>query len=136
MLSYSKILHNRFFKCFISQRDKKEEKQCFQDLETLYLLSSAQGVVANFHSPDSLVNFEAVILGSVPLGGGVSSSASLEVSAASMVVVISRYQTPYQEVSQRNINRYYKEIYHFYTIIPNEYWIAYILAAGQALLGI
>ncbi len=41
--------------------------------------SCAQGVVANFHAPESLANFEAVVVGSVPLGGGVSSSASLEV---------------------------------------------------------
>ncbi len=41
--------------------------------------SCVQGVVANFHAPESLANFEAVVVGSVPLGGGVSSSASLEV---------------------------------------------------------
>ena len=35
--------------------------------------------MANFHAPDSLGNFQAVIVSSVPLGGGVSSSASLEV---------------------------------------------------------
>jgi hypothetical protein len=42
--------------------------------------SCVQGVVANFHAPESLANFEAVVVGSVPLGGGVSSSASLEVA--------------------------------------------------------
>ena len=37
----------------------------------------AKGVVHHFHA--KLQPFDAVILGSVPLGGGVSSSASLEV---------------------------------------------------------
>ena len=37
----------------------------------------AKGVVHQFHA--KLQPFNAVILGSVPLGGGVSSSASLEV---------------------------------------------------------
>jgi len=39
-----------------------------------------KGVVANFHSGEQLSNFEAVVVGSVPLGGGVSSSASVEVA--------------------------------------------------------
>ena len=37
-----------------------------------------QGVVHHFHSAVS--SFDAVIVGSVPLGGGVSSSASVEVT--------------------------------------------------------
>lgn len=43
-----------------------------------------KGVVHHFHAASSLPGFEAVILGSVPLGGGVSSSASLEVSLFSL----------------------------------------------------
>ncbi|XP_023346770.1 galactokinase [Eurytemora carolleeae] len=39
-----------------------------------------KGVVANFHAPDLIPNFNAVVVGSVPLGGGVSSSASVEVA--------------------------------------------------------
>ncbi|XP_023322660.1 galactokinase [Eurytemora carolleeae] len=39
-----------------------------------------KGVVANFHAPDLIPNFNDVVVGSVPLGGGVSSSASVEVA--------------------------------------------------------
>eukprot|EP00092_Neocalanus_flemingeri_P021833 GFUD01023685.1.p1 GENE.GFUD01023685.1~~GFUD01023685.1.p1 ORF type:complete len:393 (-),score=155.81 GFUD01023685.1:123-1301(-) len=39
-----------------------------------------KGVVSHFHAAKLLPAFEAVIVGSVPLGGGVSSSASLEVA--------------------------------------------------------
>ena len=41
---------------------------------------SYQGVVSHFHAAKSIPAFEAVIVGSVPLGGGVSSSASVEVA--------------------------------------------------------
>ena len=43
----------------------------------------AKGVVHHFHT--KLEPFDAVILGSVPLGGGVSSSASLEVAVYTML---------------------------------------------------
>ena len=43
-----------------------------------------RGVVANFHEKD-LPSFDAVIVTSVPLGGGVSSSASLEVATYSFL---------------------------------------------------
>lgn len=39
-----------------------------------------KGVVSHFHAAKSIPAFEAVIVGSVPLGGGVSSSASMEVA--------------------------------------------------------
>ena len=39
-----------------------------------------KGVVHHFHAAKSLPPFNAVIVGSVPLGGGVSSSASVEVA--------------------------------------------------------
>jgi len=39
-----------------------------------------RGVVHHFHAKSSLCGFEAAIVGSVPLGGGVSSSASVEVA--------------------------------------------------------
>ena len=40
---------------------------------------SCQFQVHHFHTKSSLCGFEAAIVGSVPLGGGVSSSASVEV---------------------------------------------------------
>ena len=43
----------------------------------------AKGVIHHFHA--KLEPFDAVILGSVPLGGGVSSSASLEVAVYTML---------------------------------------------------
>ena len=40
-----------------------------------------KGIIANFHARESLESgFNAAVLTSVPLGGGVSSSAALEVS--------------------------------------------------------
>ncbi|KAF4517285.1 hypothetical protein B566_EDAN008619 [Ephemera danica] len=39
-----------------------------------------KGVVANFHAPNAICGFDAVIVTTVPLGGGLSSSASLEVA--------------------------------------------------------
>lgn len=39
-----------------------------------------KGVVHHFHAPQALTGFDAAVVGSVPLGGGVSSSASLEVA--------------------------------------------------------
>ena len=41
--------------------------------------------VHHFHAKSSLCGFEAAIVGSVPLGGGVSSSASVEVMMMMMV---------------------------------------------------
>ena len=38
-----------------------------------------RGVVQNFHKKDEIKGFDAVILSTVPIGGGLSSSASLEV---------------------------------------------------------
>ena len=41
----------------------------------------AKGVIANFHAKDRLESgFDAAIVTSVPIGGGLSSSAALEVS--------------------------------------------------------
>ena len=50
----------------------------------------AKGVVHHFHS--KLPAFDAVILGSVPLGGGVSSSASLEVAVYTMLEQLTNTQ--------------------------------------------
>jgi len=44
-----------------------------------------KGVVHHFHAPSSLTGFDAAIVGSVPLGGGVSSSASLEVATYTLL---------------------------------------------------
>ena len=52
---------------------------------SMYLYSRwanyAKGVIANFHAKDHLESgFDAAIVTSVPIGGGLSSSAALEVS--------------------------------------------------------
>ena len=56
-------------------------KQWF-DIEIIFRWANyAKGVIANFHDKDSLKSgFDAAVVTSVPIGGGLSSSAALEVS--------------------------------------------------------
>ena len=49
---------------------------------------SCQFQVHHFHAKSSLCGFEAAIVGSVPLGGGVSSSASVEVVMMFVLVMV------------------------------------------------
>ena len=53
-----------------------------------------KGVVHHFHGKAGLPAFSAVALGSVPLGGGVSSSASLEVGCWAQLFQFSHH--PFQ----------------------------------------
>ncbi|XP_059473612.1 galactokinase-like [Neocloeon triangulifer] len=52
-----------------------------------------KGVIANFHAASAVEGFEAVILTTVPLGGGLSSSASLEVATYTFLEALTNNQS-------------------------------------------
>jgi len=53
-----------------------------------------KGVVASFHDAEGLLNFDGVVVSSVPLGGGLSSSAALEVSVYTFLEELTGSKAP------------------------------------------
>jgi len=86
-VSVGKMTENGFCR-IVTNSDIKGDDSSITDIKPSKLekgspqwANYAKGVIANFHAKDSLESgFDAAIVTSVPIGGGLSSSAALEVS--------------------------------------------------------